>query len=106
MRGDSHATAAERMLDMFETAIQPLFEKSSKEFLSEARSIARLLALKNGSVTVDDVRNICPPPNGVDPRVMGAVLKSKDFICVGHRKSGRGECHHRPIGVFKLAGAQ
>ncbi len=64
-------------IDSFVTNILPLFEVSRADWLSDARQAARKIAARRGEVTIDDVRELCPPPAGVDPRVMGAVLRTR-----------------------------
>lgn len=89
--------------DLFATEIQPLFEEYRANYLQIARDAARQLATAQGQVTIDQVRERCPPPEGVDPRVMGAVFRTSEFELVGYAKSGRATCHNRPIGIFRLA---
>jgi hypothetical protein len=48
------------------------------------------------------VRAICPPPDDVDPRVMGAVFKRSEWELIRHQRSTRSTCHNRPVGVFRL----
>lgn len=80
-----------------------LFELYRAEFLARARSAAEsLLADRPSGITVDDVREVCPPPETVDPRVMGAVFRQSQFEKVGYVGSRRTECHHRPVCIFKL----
>lgn len=90
------------MDDLFETAVLPLFEEHRADWLERARSSAIELAAANEKVTIDDVRDVCPPPEDVDPRVMGAVFRGKHWECVGYQKSRRKSCHNRPVGVFRL----
>ena len=71
-------------------------------WIERARDAARNLAAENGEVTINDVRDLCPPPEGADPRIMGSVFLSRDFVRVDFRKSGRAACHGRMIGVFRL----
>ncbi|PPC84760.1 MAG: hypothetical protein CTY35_00115 [Methylotenera sp.] len=57
------------------------------------------------SVTIDDVRELCPPPDDIDPRVMGAIFTEKGvWESMGYVKSTRKTCHHRPIQRFQLLG--
>ncbi len=88
--------------DLFGTEVLPLFEEHRADWLTEARAAAHLIASKRGQVTINDVRAVCPPPSDIDPRVMGAVLRTKAFEVVGYQRSGRRECHNRPIAVFRL----
>jgi hypothetical protein len=73
-------------------------------WLSLARSAARRLAAERGEITINDVRALCPPPEGADPRIMGSVFLKRDFVRVDYRASSRDACHGRPIGVFRLRG--
>tara|TARA_R110001632_G_C11191715_1_gene402185 strand:- start:299 stop:601 length:303 start_codon:yes stop_codon:yes gene_type:complete len=80
-----------------------LFEISTQSFLEEARAVAKSLVAEKGLVTVNDVRNICPPPDHIDPRVMGAIFRTglkSEWEMVGYIASAR--AHARPIGQFKL----
>lgn len=77
-------------------------ETNRRPFIEEARAVARKLLKYRKSVTIDDVRAVLPPPEGVDPRVMGAVFKASEFESVGWTTSKRKECHKRPIQRFRL----
>lgn len=91
------------MTDLYEQQILPLQEETHGPWIEKARVVARQLARERGAVTIDDVREVCPPPAGVDGRVMGAVFRPrKDWECVDYRKSWRRECHGRPVGIFVL----
>ena len=78
------------------------FENHRMEWLAQARAVARRIARQNGTVTIDQVREFCPPPAGVDPRVMGAVMQPREFQMIRLTESRRKACHGRHIGVFKL----
>jgi len=85
---------------------QAPFVRLRKHWLASARAVARHLAHRNGTVTIDEVRRHCEPPQGIDPRVMGAVFRAAEFEATGHyRKSDRRESHNRPVAVFRLAEA-
>jgi len=71
-------------------------------WLELARGHARRIAREQGEVTIDQVRSVCPPPDGCDPRIMGSVFSRRDFERVDFRASRREACHGRPIGVFRL----
>lgn len=76
-----------------------LFEPS--EYLAHARLVAfQLFNRTRRAVTVDDVREICPPPAGVDSRIMGAIFNTKDWKPAGYTQSKRRECHGRVIRQF------
>lgn len=78
------------------------FEHARPDWLSQARAVAVDFARKNGRVTIDDVRKVLPPPEDIDPRIMGAVFAGKQFVRVGYTNSNRATCHKRPISVFGL----
>ena len=71
-------------------------------WLNAARDCAAAIARQKGSVTVNDVRQACPPPDFADPRILGAVFLSPQFARIGMKPSDRSACHGRPIGVFTL----
>ena len=75
-------------------------EIAREDYVEAARAAAYRLLETQASITINDVRDICPPPAGVDPRVMGAVLRAPRFVRVGYVQSDRKTCHSRPIGLF------
>jgi len=89
--------------DLFGDEVLPLFEAGkSVDWLTEARGIAVSLAQARGEITIDDVRDVLPPPDNADPRIMGAVFKGGDFELVRYVRSMRVTCHRRPVAVFRL----
>ena len=77
------------------------FEESRKPWLVRAREVAEeLWARSHEPVTVNDIREVLPPPEGVDPRVFGAVLNRKRWRCIGYTQSDRKVSHARPIAKF------
>jgi hypothetical protein len=91
-----------RQPDLFDIEVVPLFEEHRADWLARARAVAYQICLDKGSATIDEVRARCPPPADVDPRVMGAVFRTRDFVSTDHIKSTRRNCHNRPIVVFVL----
>ena len=79
-----------------------LLQETRSEFLYQCKKIAISHALKNGSVTIDDVRDKIELPEGIDGRVFGAVFNNKDFVKVGYTETKRKTSHKRPIAVFEL----
>lgn len=80
-----------------------LLETHRPDYLSAARDAARKLLSERQSITINDVRDICPPPSDIDPRVMGAVFRHADFEATGEFVlSSRTTCHRRPIQKFRL----
>ena len=51
-------------------------------------------------ITINDVREVCPPPDSIDPRTLGAVFRRKEdkWHVVSYVRSKR--AHMRPIAVF------
>ena len=81
---------------------QPRFETGKMQWLASARAAARRIAREKGTVTIAEVRECCPPPADVDPRVMGAVMQPREFQLIKFVESRRKACHGRHIGLFKL----
>ena len=91
-------------LSIFEQQVLPLFEVSRADWLDQARTVARMLGADGGHVTIDEVRERCPPPKDIDPRVMGAVFTRSEWTNCGYIKGVRATSHGRPIATFKLKG--
>jgi len=85
----------------FENAVLPFFEATRGDWLAVARATARELGSSGAIVTIDMVRDKCPPPVDVDPRVMGAVFTRREWQRVGYANSSRAACHHRPVALMK-----
>lgn len=79
-----------------------LLETTREDYVTRARAAGVAHAMRFGVVTINDVRAACPPPNDIDPRVMGAVLRAPLFVKIGYENSNRSTCHARPIAKFKL----
>ncbi len=92
-------------MNQFTQTILPLFETHRTDWLAQARAAAAQLGANGRIVTADDVRAICPPPDGCDPRVMGAIFAGRQWRKVGYCNSTRSECHGRPIAQFQLVEA-
>jgi hypothetical protein len=90
----------------FEQQVLPLFEQHRAPWLDRARAVARRLGQGGATVTIDMVRVECPPPDDVDPRVMGAVFTRKEWENRGYMKGFRSTSHGRPVAMFKLREAQ
>jgi hypothetical protein len=80
------------------------FEMTRTEYLEKARATARLLLGSRDEITINDVREHCPPHPEWDGRVLGAVFRHEDFEATGRIvKSNRKTCHGRPIQLFRRA---
>jgi hypothetical protein len=87
----------------YRNAVLPDQEKAQHEWISLARQTAERLARQNGQITSDDIWDVCPPPVGADPRVMGAVFADKTiWQRVGYVKSARKINHGRPVTAWTL----
>ena len=78
------------------------FERTRAEWLTRARVYAITRASFFGSVCADDVHLWCPIPEGLDPRVMGAVFMIPELVADGYVPTKRPEAHARPIRRFVL----
>lgn len=72
------------------------FQENHRTYLEALRAFAREIALRDGVVSIDEVRaeierREFPMPKdiGADERILGALFASKDFICVGQRPTTR-----------------
>jgi extradiol dioxygenase family protein len=93
------------MRDLFALDVLPLFEEHrAADWLTEGRAAARRIGIAKGEATINDVREVCPPPAGIDPRAMGAVFRTPDWESVGYQRSNRATCHNRPICIFRFKG--
>ena len=86
----------------FEDNTLPLYEARRTAWLKRARDAARVLGANGRSVTIEDLRRVCEPTPGDDPRVMGAVFLRTEWENCGYVKGSRAESHGRPIAEFKL----
>ena len=81
-----------------------LFAVKRKEFLDFARWEAVRIWYRKGNITVDDVRAEVKTPDGVNPKVWGALFDSKDWKLVSYVKTTRQVAHGRPVGCWKYIG--
>jgi len=81
-----------------------ILEYHRGDYLEYARDAARWLLEERETITIDDVREICPPPPDINPCVMGAVFRTKDFEGTGeYVRTRRGIAHARAVQRFRLA---
>ena len=79
-----------------------LLERTRADWLTYARSYAVLHARLHGSVCADDIHERWPIPEGIDHRVMGAVLQIKELVPDGYVQTKRRCAHARHIIRFVL----
>ena len=70
------------------------------DYLKRARNAAALLYKRlRRPISVDDVRAVVPPPEDIDPRVMGAIFHRNWWTPVGVTMVGK-HAHARSIRTF------
>lgn len=77
--------------------VQSLFQKSSQEWLEDARRTAGELLETKPFVTIDDVLEVCPRPQWVHRNTVGSVFKDEGFRVAGFVKSRGARAHGRII---------
>lgn len=88
-----------------EAALDAL-ECAREGYVVAARKVADRIIHAKGNVTIDDIRRELPPPDGVDPRVLGAIFNAKRYRLLTYvqgQSCGRSNYHTRKIGVFTWA---
>ena len=88
-------------LDLRDEAFDRL-ERTRAEWIARALTEARALIARDGYVTTDSLRDVCQVPEGVDARVVGAVLNRRNFLDAGPTKTSRRTSHGRPISKWIL----
>jgi hypothetical protein len=76
-----------------------LIRRASRELLEHL--------LLTATATADDLRELVPLPDGINPKVFGAVFaglaEEKLIHQIGFEQSRRPLAHRRPVGVWHLA---
>lgn len=80
-----------------------LFEIRDYEFLQSCRAAAVAIAKARGHVSINEVREAVTLPPNVNPSVLGAVFKGKQFRPVGYTEAKHPSAHARVIRVYSLA---
>lgn len=82
-----------------------LFEQTRADFLANCRWLAKRIAQQNnGYVNIDQVREQVATPEGVNPKVYGAVFNKDDWEHSGYKITTRKTSHGRPISVWFFKG--
>ena len=93
MRG-THASG--QLALRFRVEALDLVEEASESYVHDTRRwLAHLQDLTGKPVTVNDAREYRPPPTGVDPRVMGSLMREPLFKVVDSDTRDRAPCHGR-----------
>lgn len=84
-----------------------LFEIARAQYLASARAFMEHFAKDGRAVTVNDLIRHGPRlPEGLDPRVRGAVFSERHvWERLGYVASTRRTSHNRPIMRFRLIGS-
>lgn len=70
-------------------------------WVAEARDAAIAIANVTGEVTADHVWEVCPPPAGVDGRLMSIVFSKSEWEIGAYVHSSRGRNSARQIAVWR-----
>jgi len=81
-----------------------MFELRDTEFLSRCRALGVEICRTSatGTVSINDIRALCPRPSGTHPSVYGSVFKGKAFRAVGYTEAVHPEAHARVVRVYAL----
>lgn len=74
--------------------------RNNSEWIAHAKEVAKKVALERGSVSSDDIHELCPPPPGAHPNVMGAVFKNIGLRVISFMTTNRPSGHGRLIRVY------
>ena len=88
----------------FETKDEAIdaLEVARADWLATARAVASKLGDQKPFVNVLDVRRAAPKlPDGIDPRVFGAIFRTPGWEFVTYRTVKRKTSHDRPIADFR-----
>lgn len=75
---------------------------SAAEWLNKCRETAVYLGRTKGSVSIDEVLQLCERPEWVSPNATGSVFRDKRFKLVGYKQSTKTSAHARRIGIYQL----
>jgi len=75
-------------------------------WVTQARSVAEMLAVRNGEVTIDEVLKHCPRPADVHPNACGSIFRGKKWRQVGVKQSEQVSRHAGIIRIWALRSAQ
>lgn len=79
-----------------------LFQVRDAVFLEHCRALAVLVAIEQGTVSINDIRARVKIPAHMHPSVLGAVFRSKKFKAVGYTEAIHPQAHARVVRVYQL----
>jgi hypothetical protein len=83
-----------------------LFLHIDTEFLSTCRALAIAVCRRQGTVSINDIRAQVTLPAQMNPSVLGAVFKTKQFKAVGYTEATHPQAHARVIRIYQLTEIQ
>lgn len=79
-----------------------LFQVRDAVFLDVCRAVAIEVIKVRGSVSINDVRARIFIPPEINPSVLGAVFRNKQFKAVGITEAAHPQAHARIVRVYTL----
>lgn len=79
-----------------------LFQARDAVFLERCRALAVEICRQQGTVCINDIRAQVTLPAEMNPSVLGAVFKTKQFKAVGYTEATHPQAHARVIRVYQL----
>lgn len=80
-------------------------EANKPTFLERCREAARAIAIREGEVTINEVRKaVAPIPQDIHPSVFGAVFRGPEWEVVGMTQATHTAARARRVLVYKLTG--
>jgi len=73
---------------------------NKESYVQAARKVMHEILDRAGRVTSDDVRDLLPVPDGMDPRVLGAVFARCGLRRIGWKETRYPQAHARPIAIW------
>lgn len=75
-----------------------------EEYVAKAVTAAKRHLLKNSTISSSVIRNLAPVPQGVEPRILGAVLRriirESNLRLLEYRATSDRRSHCRPIAIW------
>lgn len=79
-----------------------IFEQRDSDFLARCRALAVEIAKRQGTVSINDIRANITLPAEMNPSVLGAVFKGKQFQACGYTEAIHPQAHARVVRVYQL----
>jgi hypothetical protein len=76
-------------------------EAARQDYVLEAREFAVQYAKQRGEISINEIRECCPPPADINPAVLGAILRGKQWEPVGYTTAKHPDAHARVIRTYR-----